>query len=116
MGAVYEEKFNEFFQHQKKKDARLSRAHGNQRGTTGSEPAACQGQEKTGRLVAMERTLCSCKGSCGHGSKYFSPGRKDSQETGIFVNISTGDADSGTPLHHRRSEKRAGIRESRNNG
>ena len=52
MGAVYEEEFNEFFQHQKKKDARLSRAHGNQRGATGLEQTARQGQIETGRLVA----------------------------------------------------------------
>jgi hypothetical protein len=52
MGAVYEEEFNKFFQYQKKTDPRLSRAHGHQRGTTGFEQTACQGQKETGRLAA----------------------------------------------------------------
>ncbi len=77
MGAVYEEEFNEFFQYQKKKDARLSRAHGHQRGTTGPEQTTGQRQKETGGLAATEakrEPLCFWKGSCGHGNKFLSPG------------------------------------------
>lgn len=77
MGVVYEEKFNKFFQHQKEKDARLSRAHGHQRGTTGPEQTTCQGQKETGRLIATgveKRSICYLKYSCDHGNKCLLPG------------------------------------------
>jgi hypothetical protein len=77
MGAVYEEEFNEFFQHQKKKDSRLSRAHGHQRGTTGPEQTTGQRQKETGCLIATgaeKRTVCCFENSCDHGTKFLSPG------------------------------------------
>ncbi len=57
--SLYEEEPDEFFEHQKEKDTRLSRADGHPRRQAGAEPQKGEGQKKTDCLISTEAKRCT---------------------------------------------------------